>query len=67
MVKKLKRLKRVSLTLLIAFAIVSFWRGVWGIMDIYLFPENLLLSFSVSILIGIVVIYSIKRKLISLI
>lgn len=23
-------------TLLIGFAVISFWRGVWGLMDVYL-------------------------------
>jgi len=49
--------KKVFYTLLIAFAIVSFWRGVWGLMDLYLFPSNLILSFSLSVLIGVLILY----------
>ena len=44
-----KRLKDIIYTLLIAFAIISFWRGVWGLMDAHLFPGNKTLSFAVSI------------------
>ncbi|MBI5803071.1 hypothetical protein HY448_00065 [Candidatus Pacearchaeota archaeon] len=51
-------LREVFHTLLIAFAIVSFWRGTWGLMDLYLFPENHLVSFWISILIGVVILYS---------
>ena len=56
-------IKQASITIILAFAIVSFWRGVWGLMDIYLFPSNLTLSLTASILIGLVLIYSIKHKL----
>ena len=63
----MKNLKKMMLTLVIAFAIVSFWRGVWGLMDLYLFPDNLLVSFAVSIMAGIVIIYLIKHRLKSLI
>jgi len=44
-----------------AFAIVSFWRGVWGLMDLYLFPGNEILSLSVSVIIGLVVLWLIRR------
>jgi len=65
--KKSKRsLKDIFYTIIIAFAIISFWRGVWGIMDLYLFPENLLMSFSISILIGAVILYFTKNLLSSL-
>ncbi|MCK4649887.1 hypothetical protein KAT36_01515 [Candidatus Pacearchaeota archaeon] len=67
MKKRSNHIKKASLTLLIAFAIISFWRGIWGIMDIYLFPKNLLLSFISSILIGIIIVYSTKHTLKSLI
>jgi uncharacterized membrane protein YjjP (DUF1212 family) len=48
--------KKVIFTLVIAFAIVSFWRGTWGLMDLYLFPENRILSYVVSILAGILIL-----------
>jgi len=41
----------------IGIAVVSFWRGAWGLMDIYLFPENPTLSFSASFIIGFVILY----------
>ena len=58
--KKKRRIKKVLYTILIAFAIVSFWRGAWGLMDLYLFPNNYTLSLLVSILIGIVILYTTK-------
>ncbi len=63
----LPRLKDALFIILIAFAVVSFWRGVWGLMDMYLFPENVLLSNWVSILIGVAILSAtgyLKRELI---
>ena len=53
--------------LIAAFATVSFWRGVWGLMDIYLLPENQILSLIISVVIGVVILFLIsiyhgKRK-----
>ena len=59
--KKQRGIKKVLYTILIAFAIVSFWRGVWGLMDLYLFPNNEILSFSISVLIGLVILYFTKH------
>ncbi len=39
-----------------SLAIVSFWRGVWGLMDLYLFPENFTLSLLVSMIIGLMIL-----------
>ena len=56
-----RNLKTVSHAILVGFAIVAFWRGTWGFMDFYLFPKNEILSFSASILIGVVILYSTKN------
>lgn len=39
--------------LLIGTAVVFFWRGTWGLMDLYLFPNDLMLSSVSSVLIGL--------------
>jgi hypothetical protein len=54
-------LRRVAYTILIAFAIIAFWRGVWGLLDLYLLPSRLNISYSLSILIGIVILYLTKN------
>ena len=41
---------------IIASGIVLIWRGIWGLADIYLFPDDLTLSFAASIAIGIVLL-----------
>lgn len=42
--------------ILVAFAIVSFWRGVWGLMDVYLLPGNQVMSFIISAALGIAIL-----------
>ncbi len=58
-----RHIKEVSQTLLIAFAIVLFWRGMWGLLDIYLYPHNLVLSYAISIAAGVVILYATQNLL----
>lgn len=44
-------------TLITAVGVVMVWRGIWGLMDIYLFPGNPTLSYALSIVIGLVILY----------
>ena len=53
-----RRLKKTLEILLVAFAVISFWRGVWGLMDLYLFPNNHIISFTISIIVGLVILYT---------
>ena len=62
MAKQKRKLNRLLFTILIALAVVSFWRGVWGLMDLYLTPNNHVLSFSLSIVIGILILYLTKNS-----
>lgn len=55
--KKMNPFKQTLFTLCIGLSVVSFWRGAWGIMDLYLFPENYELSSWISVLIGLIVLY----------
>lgn len=54
--KKIKIWKKISFAILVGFAVISFWRGVWGLLDLYLFPKNHELSFWFSIIIGIIIL-----------
>lgn len=56
----MKRAEEMFYTVLAAFAIISFWRGTWGLMDIYLFPDNYTLSLLISIIVGVAIIYSVE-------
>ena len=42
--------------IIIGAAVVIFWRGIWNLMDIYLFPGNPSLSSFSSILLGLLII-----------
>lgn len=44
-------------TLVIIFAIIMVWRGVWGLLDTFLFPGWPLFSYIVSILLGALILY----------
>ena len=58
-IKKLRRLKahhHIIFAIIIGFAIISFWRGIWGLLDIYLFPSNLVLSLWASTILGALIL-----------
>jgi len=59
--KKKKQVKQVFYAIIIGFAVISFWRGIWGLLDLYLIPENPLLSHIVSILVGVLILYFTKH------
>jgi len=52
-------------TILIATAIVFFWRGAWGLMDLYLIPSNQVASMTVSLILGLIVLI-ITRSIVKL-
>ena len=56
-----RSLKKVFYTIVIAFAIVSFWRGVWQLSDLYLFPNNYVLSNLISLFTGILILFLTKH------
>ena len=58
--------KNLLVTLILAIAVVAFWRGVWILMDLYLFPNDLFISAGISLILGIFLLYSIKHRLDSL-
>ena len=53
---KMKSRHQMVFAIVIAFAVISFWRGVWGLMDIYLFPENYELTLWTSVIIGLAIL-----------
>lgn len=42
--------------IVIAFAVVAFWRGTWGIMDVYFFPNSAELSMWGSFFLGLAIL-----------
>lgn len=55
-IKKQKPIKQALFTLLIGFSVVAFWRGVWGLLDVYLLPNNYELSSWISTAIGLFIL-----------
>lgn len=49
-------------TILIGLTIVMFWRGAWGLMDLYLFPSDEKLSFITSLVIGLVLLFILSHR-----
>jgi len=62
--KQIQEKRRTNLRLIFAgMAIVMFWRGIWGLMDLYLFPGNPVVSYTVSATVGLLIIYLNNRRL----
>lgn len=58
MIKKFSKLKKrhqLLFAIIITFAVVCLWRGIWGLLDIFIFPDNLFLSYSITCLVGIAI------------
>ncbi len=43
--------------IVVVIAIIAFWRGIWGLLDVVLFPNSPMLSYLSSIAIGALVLY----------
>ncbi len=60
MLKKIPELKKkhqVLTAVLVGTSVIAFWRGVWGLFDLYLFPNNPPISFLISVVIGILILW----------
>jgi len=51
------RFKTFGLVLTTVLGVVLFWRGVWGLTDLYLFPNQPELSYLISILGGLLILW----------
>ena len=56
-VKKMKTQHQAIFAVLIAFAVVCFWRGVWGLLDEYLLPNNYQASLWISLIVGFLILW----------
>lgn len=43
--------------LLVITGVILFWRGLWGLLDVYLFPEDPALSYIIGLIIGVIMLY----------
>ncbi|MFA4814642.1 MAG: hypothetical protein WC924_05405 [Candidatus Gracilibacteria bacterium] len=46
-----------------AVAVILFWKGVWGLIDEFLFPENPILGNLIAIFIGLLILYLDDKKI----
>jgi hypothetical protein len=44
-----------------SLAIVGFWRGMWNLIDRFVFPHNFVLSQLVTIFSGIIILFILSR------
>lgn len=56
-VKRFERRHHIFAALLVGSAIVLFWRGVWNLADIYLFPNQDVASAVVCIVVSFIILY----------
>ena len=52
---KLKN-RHLFLALLVGTAVIAVWRGIWNLLDLYLYPNDLVLSSIISIVVGLVIL-----------
>ena len=52
-INSFKRKHKMLFAIIIGFSVVSFWRGAWGILDVFVFPKNYALSSVISLVFGI--------------
>jgi hypothetical protein len=48
--------REVIVAIALVVAIISLWRGIWGLSDLYLFQDNVVLSYFASIVIGLAIL-----------
>ena len=53
----LKKLHPTVNAIVIVVAIIMFWRGIWGLIDLYLFPDSPMFSHLLSIALGALILY----------
>ena len=59
MIKDIRKFlnRRKNLAIIIdLLGAIAIWRGVWGIFDSFVFPNNKLLSYLISIILGIILV-----------
>ena len=54
------KLTDVPIVLIAAIAIISIWRGLWNLMDLYLVPNNFLHSQIASITLGVLILITLS-------
>ncbi|MFH1722412.1 MAG: hypothetical protein ABH950_07405 [Candidatus Altiarchaeota archaeon] len=53
---KLEKSHQTIFALIIGVSVVMFWRGIWGLLDLLLFPGNPHLSYFISFAAGVIIL-----------
>jgi len=72
--KNRTKIRKIIYAIIIGFAVISFWRGVWGLWDVYVFPRNYTTCFPrsypislwISVIVGLAILlltHKIMREL----
>ena len=56
-IKTFENKHHILAALLIGLALVLFWRGIWHVADVVIFPNNYFLSGVVCIVIAFIILY----------
>ncbi len=48
-------------TVIIGITVVMFWRGAWGLMDLYLLPNHEVLSYIASMALGLGLLFLVNK------
>ncbi|OGK09440.1 hypothetical protein A2767_05335 [Candidatus Roizmanbacteria bacterium RIFCSPHIGHO2_01_FULL_35_10] len=62
-INNLKKHHQLLASLIVGIGLISVWRGIWGLMDLYIIPDNPLVSFLISILFGVGILYLTHKNL----
>jgi hypothetical protein len=54
--RKMKYHHKTLFALVIGSAVIAFWRGLWGLMDIYVIPHNYELSLWATLIAGVLIL-----------
>jgi len=60
---KLKKHHQLAYSLLIAFALITLWRGIWRLLDYYFFPNDFVSSSILPLILGVVILAAAHYKL----
>jgi len=52
---KLKN-RHLFLAILVGTAVIAVWRGIWNLLDVYLYPNDIVLSSVISIVFGLTIL-----------
>lgn len=55
--RRFKHKHKLIHILLVAIAVVMFWRGVWGLLDEYLLPDLPVVSYTLGIIVAFAILY----------